>query len=470
MAVYSEVDSEAQHVLLADEAVCIGPAASASSYLVGDKILDAARACGAQAIHPGYGFLSENPDFRRKCEASGIGFVGPSAEAMEAMGEKTLARETMSAAGVPIVPGTEALQDDEVVAAADALGFPIMIKAASGGGGKGMRVVKDASELVEAFEGARRTARSAFNDERVYLERFVERPRHIEIQVLLDQHGNGIYLFERECSVQRRHQKVIEEAPASMLSPETRAAMGEIAVKAALAIGYENAGTFEFLVDPQERYYFLEMNTRLQVEHPVTEEVTGFDLVAEQLRIAAGEPLGVTQEEITLRGHAIECRIYAEDPSQGYIPSPGTIHTLRFPQGPGVRVDSGIYEGSVVSEYYDPMLAKLIVWGPTRDRAIARMRRALRETYIGGIRTNLEFLDDILGDERFVRGGYDTGLLDGMAVETGVDDETMEAKLRAVVAADAAWEKKSADSGENRTKSSNWRVSARRESVRGSGS
>jgi len=471
VAVFSEADAQAPHVLLADEAHCIGPSASSESYLVGDKILEVARKSGAEAIHPGYGFLSENSTFRRACEAAGIGFVGPSAEAMEAMGEKTLARETMSKAGVPIVPGTEALEDDQVLEAGIKLGFPIMIKAAAGGGGKGMRVVHDESELVDAFQGARRTARSAFNDERVYLERFVERPRHIEIQVLLDQFGNGVYLFERECSVQRRHQKVIEEAPASILSEKTRAAMGDIAVKAAQAIGYVNAGTFEFLVDPREDFYFLEMNTRLQVEHPVTEEVTGVDLVAEQLRIAAGEKLQFTQEDLSIRGHAIECRIYAEDPSRGYIPSPGHIHSLRFPEGPGVRVDAGIREGSDVSEFYDPMLAKLVVWGASRPVAIARMRRALQETYIGGIRTNLHFLDDILGDERFVAGGYDTGLLNNWETQ-GEAPEELESVMSAVAAAEAAWTRTTGNSvqeGQAKGTSSQWKALGRRENVRGSG-
>ena len=419
----------ALHVLLADEAYPIGPPAAAESYLVGERILEVAQAAGVDAIHPGYGFLSENPSFEKACTAAGITFIGPSAEAMVAMGEKTLARKTMEAGGVPVVPGTPALEIEDLEAAAEKVGFPIMLKAAAGGGGKGMRVVASPEELVEAFEAARRTALSAFGDERVYMERFVESPRHVEIQVLADKQGNTVYLFERECSVQRRHQKVIEEAPASRLSEETRRQMGEIAVRAAKTIGYVNAGTVEFLVDAHENFYFLEMNTRLQVEHPVTEEVTGIDLVEQQLRIANGESLPFAQEDLGIRGHAVECRIYAEDPDNDYRPSPGPVKVYRIPEGPGVRVDGGVYEGAEVSQFYDPMIAKMVVWGPTRAQAIQRTRRALAEFHVGGIRTNIELLMAVLENPDFVEGKYDTGLL---AVMEMPEKEVPETLLSAV--------------------------------------
>jgi len=425
VAVYSEVDRTALHVLLADEAHPIGASTAAESYLVGERILEVALAAGVDAIHPGYGFLSENPAFEKACTAKGITFIGPSAEAMVAMGEKTLARKTMEAGGVPVVPGTPALEIDDLEEAAQTVGFPIMLKAAAGGGGKGMRVVASADELVEAFEAARRTALSAFGDERVYMERFVQNPRHVEIQVLADQQGNTVYLFERECSVQRRHQKVIEEAPSSRLSEETRRQMGEIAVRAAQTIGYVNAGTVEFLVDAHENFYFLEMNTRLQVEHPVTEEVTGIDLVEQQLRIASGEPLPFTQEDLGIRGHAIECRVYAEDPDNDYRPSPGPVKVYRIPEGPGVRVDGGVYEGAEVSQFYDPMIAKLVVWGPSRAQAIQRARRALSEFHVGGIRTNIELLMTVLQTEDFVEGKYDTGLLSVMEMPVKEIPETV---------------------------------------------
>jgi acetyl-CoA carboxylase biotin carboxylase subunit len=422
VVVYSEVDRTALHVLLADEAYPIGGSAAAESYLVGEKILDVALAAGAEAIHPGYGFLSENPEFQQACAAKGIAFIGPSAAAMIAMGEKTLARETMEAGGVPVVPGTPALETGDLEDAAQQIGFPVMLKAAAGGGGKGMRVVESADELLEAFEAARRTALSAFGDDRVYMERFVQNPRHVEIQVLADQQGHTVYLFERECSVQRRHQKVIEEAPASRLSEETREKMGEIAVRAAQTIGYVNAGTVEFLVDADENFYFLEMNTRLQVEHPVTEAITGVDLVEQQLRIAFGESLPFTQEDLAVSGHAIECRIYAEDPEKDYRPSPGSVKTYRIPEGPGVRVDGGVYAGAEVSRHYDPMIAKLVVWGPDRMAAIARTRRALAEFHVGGIRTNIQLLKKVLDAPAFVDGEYDTGLLSTMDLQGSAEE------------------------------------------------
>ena len=433
IAVYSEVDQDALHVLLADEAHPIGPSPAAESYLLAERILGVARATGASAIHPGYGFLSENPDFQRACVEAGIVFIGPSADAMIAMGEKTLARKTMVAAGVPVVPGTESLSESTVAEAAAEIGYPVMLKAASGGGGKGMQVVHEASEVVDAFQSAQRTARSAFGDDRVYLERFVSNPRHVEIQILADAQGDAIHLFERECSVQRRHQKIIEEAPASRLSEETRQAMGAVAVQAAKAIGYTNAGTCEFLVDGEERFYFLEMNTRLQVEHPVTECITGVDLVEEQLHVASGHPLRIRQEDLTIQGHAIECRLYAEDPEQGFLPSPGFLEGLRFPGGPGVRIDAGVHPGSQVSEHYDPMIAKIIVHGRDRASAIRRAIRALSECHVGGIRTNLPLLRRVLEHSPFVEGSYDTGILSTLPETPQLDADT-----RALIAAAAA--------------------------------
>ena len=437
-AVFSEADRASLHVLLADEAHLIGPAPSAESYLRIDRILEAAKAAGADAIHPGYGFLSENEQLSDACDEAGIAFIGPPASAMRAMGGKTQARALMSAAGVPVVPGTGPLTDATVVVEARRVGLPVMLKASAGGGGKGMQLVSDEAQLVPALQAAKRVAKSAFGDDTVYLEKAIVKPRHIEIQVLADHHGNAVYVFERECSVQRRHQKIIEEAPASRLSEATRHAMGKVAVKAALAIGYRNAGTCEFLVDQEERFYFLEMNTRLQVEHPVTEWVTGVDLVAEQLHIAAGEPLRLRQEDLLLRGHAIECRVYAEDPSKGYMPSPGTISAYRIPRGPGVRVDDGVYEGATVPAEYDPLIAKLAVWGPDRESAIARSLRALSEYHVGGIRTNIPLLQAVLRMPDFAAGRYDTGLLAGGlpegAVATPCDEE------RAIVLAAAALE------------------------------
>ncbi|GMV39020.1 MAG: acetyl-CoA carboxylase biotin carboxylase subunit [Myxococcales bacterium] len=438
VAVCSDADRLALHVLLADEVVHIGPTPSAQSYLRGDVILEAARRTGAEAIHPGYGFLSENAAFSRACADAGVVFVGPPPEAIRAMGGKTEARLRMSDAGVPVVPGTDVLTDDNVVSEARRVGLPVMLKASAGGGGKGMQLVHDEAELVPALQAARRVARSAFADDTIYLEKAIIRPRHVEIQVLTDHHGHGIYAFERECSVQRRHQKIVEEAPASRLSPATREAMGSIAVRAALAIGYRNAGTFEFLVDEEERFYFLEMNTRLQVEHPVTEWISGLDLVAWQLRIAAGEPLALRQEDLSIRGHAVECRIYAEDPAHDYLPSPGTITSYRTPKGPGVRIDDGIYAGAAVPMEYDPLVAKLAVWGPDRPTAIARSLRALAEYHVEGIRTNIPLLEAVLRTEAFASGRYDTSLLAGGlpagAVAAPDDDQ------RALIAAAAALE------------------------------
>jgi acetyl-CoA carboxylase biotin carboxylase subunit len=414
VAVYSEADAAALHVRLADEAYHIGAAPSSESYLRIDRIVEVARECGADAVHPGYGFLAENAGFARACADAGITFIGPPVAAMEMMGSKTNARRAAMAAGAPVVPGTtEPLASvEEARATAARFGYPVMLKAAAGGGGKGMRLVAGEDEIESAFETAQSEAQSAFGDSSVYLEKAVERPRHIEIQIFADAHGHVVHLGERECSIQRRHQKVIEECPSPINDPNLRAAMGEAAVKVALAASYVGAGTVEFLVsDVTREFYFLEMNTRLQVEHPVTELVTGFDLVREQITVAAGEPLSFTQADVEWRGHAIECRVYAEDPENNFMPSPGRITFLRLPQGAGVRDDGGVYRGAEVSIYYDPMISKLAAWGRTRTEAIDRMRRALDEYEVGGIKTTLPFFREIVRDEEFIAGRLDTGFI-----------------------------------------------------------
>ena len=425
VAVHSEADRGAAFVRLADEAVEIGPPPAAESYLVVERILDAARRTGAEAIHPGYGFLSENQAFARACANAGIVFVGPPPEAMAAMGEKVPARERMAAAGVPIVPGSGALgTPEEAIAAAAQIGYPVLIKASAGGGGIGMRVARDEAELRSGLEAARSTAARAFGNATVFLERYVDEPRHIEIQVLADSDHNTIHLGERECSIQRRHQKILEESPSPAVDSEQRARMGEAAVTAARAVGYVNAGTVEFIYSRGE-FFFLEMNTRLQVEHPVTELVTGVDLVVEQLRIAAGEPLRHRQTDIAARGHAIECRINAEDPLRDFLPTPGRVTSYREPSGPGVRVDSALVGPGMVASYYDPMIAKLIVWGADRDQAIRRMRRALLEYRIGGITTNIPYHLALLDEPDFAAGRLSTqfipehpGLADAAAAWT----------------------------------------------------
>jgi len=411
VAVYSEADRSALHVRTADQAVCVGPAPSRESYLVQEKIIEAAKRTGADAIHPGYGFLSENASFVRACEAAGLTFIGPPAEAMDAMGEKTRARANMIAAGVPVVPGSEPLQSvEEARAFAEKVGLPVMLKAAAGGGGKGMRKVEEWKDFDASFRAAKSEAMSAFGNDAVYLEKFLEKPHHVEIQVFGDTHGNIIHLNERECSAQRRHQKVVEETPSPILTPELRAQMGEVAVRAAKAVNYVGAGTIEFLVDAKRNFYFLEMNTRLQVEHPVTEWVTGVDLVNWQLRVAQGEPLPIL-EQLQPRGHSIEVRVYAEDPAQNFMPSPGKLRYLRVPGGPNVRDDSGVYAGFEVPQFYDPMISKLSVWAPTREEAIARMRRALSEYVVKGITTNIRYLQGIMEHPEFVGGDYDTSFL-----------------------------------------------------------
>ncbi|HVO20858.1 MAG TPA: acetyl-CoA carboxylase biotin carboxylase subunit [Anaeromyxobacter sp.] len=410
VAIYSDADRGSFHVRNADQAVHVGASPSRESYLDIGRVVDACRKTGADAVHPGYGFLSENPAFARAVEEAGVAFIGPPPESMEAMGVKTTARRNMAAAGVPTVPGSPDPIADEAEAHALALqlGFPVMIKAAAGGGGKGMKRCDGQADFSRLWQSARREASSAFGDDRLYLEKFLEQPRHVEIQVFADAHGGCIWLGERECSVQRRQQKVIEESPSCALDEPLRRAMGEVAVKAARAVAYRGAGTVEFLVDVHRRFYFLEMNTRLQVEHPVTELVTGLDLVRLQIEVAQGGQVPA-QEAVVRRGHAIEARVYAEDPARGFLPSPGKITYLRVPAGPGVRDDSGVYSGWVVPQFYDPMLSKLLAWAPTRDQAIARLVRALDEYTVHGITTNLSWLVAALRHPAFRSGDYDTG-------------------------------------------------------------
>ena len=414
VAVYSDVDRASLHVRKADEAYHIGAPAAAESYLNVEKILAAAKKSGADAIHPGYGFLSENAKFAQACADRGIKFIGPTPASIDLMGSKTRARQQMEKAGVPFVPGSvRALASAaEAEQTAIAIGYPVMLKAAAGGGGKGMRLIHRAEELKSALEAAQSEAQRSFGDSEVYLEKAILNPRHIEMQVLADEYGNTVYLGERECSIQRRHQKVLEESPSPIVDPDMRRNMGEVAVRVAKAAGYTNAGTVEFLVDQNKNFYFLEMNTRLQVEHPVTELVTGLDLVHLQIKIAAGEKLPFAQKDIQLRGHAIECRIYAEDPDNNYFPSPGKITLLLAPSGPGIRRDSGMYEGWTVPIDYDPLLAKLIGYGEDRPQAISRLVRALNEYFVGGIKTNISLFQRILEEKNFQAGNIDTGYLD----------------------------------------------------------
>jgi acetyl-CoA carboxylase biotin carboxylase subunit len=414
VAVFSEADAGAMHVRMSDEAFCIGPAASIESYLNIKKIIEVAKQAKTEAIHPGYGFLAENAEFARVVQGAGFTFIGPTPSAMEVMGSKTSARRAAIAAGAPVVPGTtEALKDfDEARGVAGQFGYPVMLKAAAGGGGKGMRLVDNENELQSSFEAARSEAESAFGNSEVYLEKVVERPRHIEIQVFADSHGNFAHLGERECSIQRRHQKVIEECPSPINDLALRQRMGEAAIKIARAVNYVGAGTVEFLFsDATREFFFLEMNTRLQVEHPVTELVTGLDLVREQINVAAGAPLSFKQDDVHWNGHAIECRVYAEDPENNFFPSPGKITFLRVPAGPGIRDDGGVTEGDEVSIHYDPMISKLVAWGRTRGEAIDRLRRALDEYAVGGIKTTLPFFREIVRDEEFIAGSLDTGFI-----------------------------------------------------------
>lgn len=413
VAVYSEADRDSLHTLLADEAICIGPAPSNQSYLNMERILAATVAMKAEAIHPGFGFLSENARFAELCQKCSIAFIGPSAEIINKMGNKSAARKTMVEAGVPVVPGSKepVYTVEEALKMAKEIGFPVMIKASSGGGGKGMRVSWSEEDFEANFQNAQMESVKGFSDDTMYLERFVENPRHIEFQIMADKYGNVVHLGERDCSIQRRHQKVLEESPSIAISEELRKKMGETAVKAAKAVGYENAGTIEFLLDKHKQFYFMEMNTRIQVEHPVTEAVTGIDLIKEQIKIAAGEPLGFSQEDVVIRGHAIECRINAENPEKHFMPSPGTITELHLPGGKGVRIDTHIYNGYKVPPNYDSMLLKLISYDSDREGAMAKMRSALGEIVIEGIDTNVDFQYEILNSEAYQKGSIDTDFI-----------------------------------------------------------
>jgi acetyl-CoA carboxylase biotin carboxylase subunit len=481
VAVFSDVDRKALHVRKADYAYPIGPATASESYLNADNILDVARRSGAEAIHPGYGFLSENAHFARACAEAGFKFIGPSPESMEMMGSKTRARQNMKRAGVPFVPGSEHGLDIEAAERlAEQVGYPVMLKAAAGGGGKGMRMVSEPGELRSAYEAACSEAQRSFGDNEVYLEKFIVNPRHVEMQIFGDEHGNAVYLGERECSVQRRHQKVMEESPSPIVDEDMRQRMGEVAVRVAKAANYHNAGTVEFLVDEQRNFYFLEMNTRLQVEHPVTELVTGLDLVHLQMQVASGQKLPFRQEDIKVRGHAIECRVYAEDPDNNFFPSPGQITRLISPSGPGIRRDSGMYEGWKVPIEYDPLLAKLIGYGETREDAIDRLLRALYEYFVGGIKTNISLFRRILRDPDFRAGKLDTGFLDRLLAKPYHEKEGQYPLMAAIGAAIfAATEPKAtfpaasgspASANGNSAASapaSNWRRIARAEALRG---
>lgn len=478
VAVFSDADRAAPHVLEADEACRLGPAPAVESYLRGDLILDVARRTGADAIHPGYGFLSENADFALSCEQAAVKFIGPPSTAMRALGSKTNARQIADKAGMPRTLGSvhSLASLEEAAEVAGSIGYPVMLKAAAGGGGKGMRAILHQQELPSAFAAARSEAERAFGSGEVYLEKLIDRARHIEIQVLADEHGHCVSLGERECSVQRRHQKVIEEAPSAVVSPELRRRMGDAAVRLALSAGYTNAGTVEFLVDGDRNFYFLEMNTRLQVEHPVTELVTGHDLVHLQIRIAQGEPLPFVQEDVQLRGHAIECRVYAEDPENGFLPSPGRITRLIQPGGPGIREDSGIYEGWVVPAEYDPMLSKLTAFAPTRELAIARMLRALDEYVIAGIRSNLGLFRRVLRDPDFCAAHIDTGYLDRFLAQSpfGNPGPTSDSQVPTVAIVAAALIEVTRNNSlkapaSSAQPTSNWKAAARRGATGGTG-
>jgi acetyl-CoA carboxylase biotin carboxylase subunit len=469
VAVYSDPDRDALHVRMADEAYHIGPSLARDSYLRVDKLIDVAKRSGADAIHPGYGFLSEKEVLPRACAEAGITFIGPSAEAMAAMGEKTAARRRMRAAGVPIVPGAlEGVDADEAARIAREIGVPIILKAAAGGGGKGVRVVERLEDLPSALRGAASEAESSFGDGTVYVERYVSPARHIEIQIIADTHGNCVYLGERECSIQRRLQKLVEETPSVIMDDDLRRRMGEAAVAAARAVDYVNAGTIEFLVDADRNFYFMEMNTRLQVEHPVTELVTGIDLVREQIRVASGLPLSFTQEEVRPRGHAIECRISAEDPFNNFLPAIGVVEALREPLGPGVRVDSALYEGLNVTVDYDPLLSKLIVWGADREEAIRRMRRALDEYQIVGVRTTIPFHQILMESSDFAEGRFDTGFISRRwpALAEEVPDHRHDAAVLAAAVAHARGHQAKKPAPAANGVGSPWKLLARRDALR----
>ena len=414
VAVYSEADKDSLHTRLADEAVCIGPAISAKSYLNVKNILEAANITGADSIHPGFGFLSENSDFAKICEESNIKFIGPSYKVIEMMGNKANSKEMMKKAGIPVVPGSDGSIKTlaECIKVAEKIGYPIMLKASSGGGGKGIRVVEREEELEENFKLVKQEARASFSDDEIYLEKYIKNPRHIEVQILADEYGNSVYLGERDCTIQRRHQKILEETPSPIIENKLRTKLGETALKTVKVAGYSNAGTIEFLVDENKDFYFMEMNTRIQVEHPITEENTGIDLIKEQIRIAAGEKLRYRQNKIENRGHSIECRITAENPNKNFRPSPGKITGLNLPGGNGIRIDTAIYEGYVIPPYYDSMIAKIIAHGANRNEAIAKMKRALEELVIEGIDTNVDYLLSIITNLNFIRGNYDTSFIE----------------------------------------------------------
>lgn len=466
VAVYSDADRRSLHVAMADEAYHIGPPPPGESYLAINKIVDVAKRSGAEAVHPGYGFLSEKEAFASACEKEGIVFIGPSSEAIRLMGDKITARKIAQRAKVPLVPGSQgAVTDVEAVRVAKKIGYPIMIKASAGGGGKGMRLVKKPDEFESSLRMARSEARSAFGDDSVYVEKFVEQPRHVEIQVIGDSHGNVLHLFERECSIQRRHQKVIEESPSPAISDKTRKKMGEVAVKIAKAVSYRGAGTIEFIMDHKENFYFLEMNTRIQVEHPVTEMVTGFDIVKWMIRIAAGEKLPFKQRHISMKGHALECRIYAEDPESNFLPSPGKLEYVRVPSGPGVRDDSSIYSGYEVTPFYDPMLSKLIVWADTREEAIKKMNSVLREYVVLGVKTNIGFLRRVMDNEEFIRGKFDTGFIERHPELLKSNGDGI--NLALIAAALAARNSTKESETSKQAQVSNWKLFARKLAVSG---
>ena len=472
VAIYSDADRGALHVRMADEAYPIGPSPSRESYLVIEKIIDVAKRAKADALHPGYGFLAENVAFARACENAGVTFIGPSPESIALMGSKVESRRAVAKYGVEMVPGTldPIASDEEARKIASLVGYPIMLKASAGGGGKGLRSVQSEDELESALRNTRSEALSAFGDAAIYIEKFVDRPRHVEIQVMADRQGNAVYVGERECTIQRRHQKVIEECPSPIMDADLRRRMGEAALKVGRAAGYYNAGTVEFLVDPNRGFYFLEMNTRLQVEHPVTEMVTGLDLVQWQIRIAAGENLGLRQEDVVMRGAAVECRVYAEDPSNNFFPSPGKIATLRTPAGPGIRDDGGVYQGWTVPIDYDPLISKLVAWGATRDEAIGRMKRALGEYHIEGIKTNISFFLEVLDHPDFRRGVFDTGFIDRW-----LQTRTLQSPLSdvdqdfAILAASLFhWERSGPRPEAARREESLWKLDGRRRGLRSS--
>ncbi len=470
VAVFSDADRKSLHVRYADEALHIGPSPSAESYLVKEKIVEAAKRTNADAIHPGYGFLSENADFADLVRSEGIIFIGPPAESIRLMGDKISARTIMTRAGVPVVPGTASkiTSDQEALGVLNSIGLPVMIKASAGGGGKGMRLVYEEKEFLKALNAARSESMAAFGDDAVYIEKYITSPHHIEFQVLADSHGNVIHLCERECSIQRRHQKIVEETPSPIMTPVLRQEMGEKAIAAARSVSYEGAGTIEFLVDENLNYYFLEMNTRLQVEHPITERVTGVDLVKEQIRIAAGEKLAFRQDEIFQDGHAIECRIYAEDPDNNFMPSPGLVRKITEPMGFGVRTDGYVYEGYEIPIYYDPMISKLITWGRSRNESITRMLRSLEEYYIMGISTSIDFLKRIMEIPDFINGKYDTHFIEAHEEElfTPCDDLPVTEDLAMIVAYMEYLEKaKIKTNGTPMQQVSNWKIQNRRRNI-----